>query len=124
MICVNNLKGNNSYIISLYCFVILVFNTTFNSISVISWRSVLLVEETDVPPKKEKNLGIVDLSANNLSSLPPDIKRWTTVRKLDISKNGLKYGLPREMEQMLCKTGRVSGNVSIVFPQSSTSSNS
>jgi hypothetical protein len=28
------------------------------------------------------------------------------------------------MEQMLCKTGRVSGNVSIVFPQSSTSSNS
>lgn len=49
----------------------------------------------------EKNLGIIDLSANNLSSLPADIKRWTTVRKLDISKNGLKYGLPREMEQMV-----------------------
>jgi hypothetical protein len=28
----------------------MVFNTTFNNISVISWRSVLLVkEETDVP---------------------------------------------------------------------------
>jgi hypothetical protein len=26
-----------------------VFNTTFNNISVISWRSVLLVEETGVP---------------------------------------------------------------------------
>jgi hypothetical protein len=27
----------------------LVFNATFNDISVISWRSVLLVEETGVP---------------------------------------------------------------------------
>jgi hypothetical protein len=27
----------------------MVFNTTFNNISVISWRSVLLVEETAVP---------------------------------------------------------------------------
>jgi hypothetical protein len=26
-----------------------VFNATFNNISVISWRSVLLVEETEVP---------------------------------------------------------------------------
>ena len=29
----------------------MVFNDTFNSISVISWRSVLLVEETVVPGK-------------------------------------------------------------------------
>jgi hypothetical protein len=27
----------------------MVFNVTFNNISVISWRSVLLVEETEVP---------------------------------------------------------------------------
>ena len=27
----------------------MVFNATFNNISVISWRSVLLVEETDLP---------------------------------------------------------------------------
>jgi hypothetical protein len=27
----------------------LIFNATFNNISVISWRSVLLVEETGVP---------------------------------------------------------------------------
>jgi hypothetical protein len=27
---------------------VMVFNTTFNNISVISWRSVLLVEETTV----------------------------------------------------------------------------
>jgi hypothetical protein len=29
----------------------MVFNTTFNNISVISWRSILLVEETEVPGK-------------------------------------------------------------------------
>jgi hypothetical protein len=28
---------------------VMVFNTTFNNISAISWRSVLLVEETGVP---------------------------------------------------------------------------
>jgi hypothetical protein len=31
---------------------VMVFNVTFNNISVISWRSVLLVEETGVPRKK------------------------------------------------------------------------
>ena len=30
----------------------MVFNATFNNISAISWRSVLLVEETGVPGKK------------------------------------------------------------------------
>jgi hypothetical protein len=34
---------------------LLVFNTTFNNISVISWRSVLLVEETtDLPQVTDK----------------------------------------------------------------------
>ena len=30
----------------------MVFNTAFNTISVISWRSVLLAEETGVPGEK------------------------------------------------------------------------
>jgi len=30
----------------------MLFNATFNNISAISWRSVLLVEETGVPGKK------------------------------------------------------------------------
>jgi len=30
---------------------VMVFNATFNNISVISWRSVLLMEETEVPTK-------------------------------------------------------------------------
>ena len=33
-----------------------VFNTTFNNISVISWQSVLLVEETGVPGENHKSL--------------------------------------------------------------------
>jgi len=32
----------------------LVFNSTFNNISVISWRSVLLVEETGVPRENHR----------------------------------------------------------------------
>ena len=35
------------YLVWLFCF--MVFNATFNNISVISWRSVLLVEETGGP---------------------------------------------------------------------------
>jgi hypothetical protein len=31
--------------------IVMVFNATFNNISTISWRSVLLTEETGVPEK-------------------------------------------------------------------------
>jgi hypothetical protein len=34
----------------------MVFNATFNNISVISWRSVLLVEETGEYPEKTTDL--------------------------------------------------------------------
>jgi len=33
----------------------MVFNASFNNISVISWRSVLLVEETRVNRKQQQN---------------------------------------------------------------------
>jgi hypothetical protein len=33
---------------------LMVFNVTFNNISGISWRSVLLVEETGVPEEKHQ----------------------------------------------------------------------
>jgi hypothetical protein len=32
----------------------MVFNATFNNISVISWRSVLLVEENGIPGEKHR----------------------------------------------------------------------
>ena len=51
---------------------IMVFTATFNNISVISWRSVLLVEETGVPG--ENNKPVVShwqtLSHNVVSSTP------------------------------------------------------
>lgn len=49
---------------------------------------------TAVPPNLlvEKDLGIVNLSGNNLKSLPPEITRWDKLEKLDLSKN---YGLRR-----------------------------
>jgi hypothetical protein len=37
----------------------MVFNATFNNISAISWRSVLLVEKTGAPRKKPTVLPIV-----------------------------------------------------------------
>lgn len=49
---------------------------------------------TAVPPNlvAEKDLGIVNLSGNNLKNLPPEITRWDKLEKLDLSKN---YGLRR-----------------------------
>ena len=35
-------------------FWVMVFNTTFNSISVLSWWSVLLMEETRVPDENQR----------------------------------------------------------------------
>jgi len=47
-----------------------VFNATFNNISVISWRSVLLVEETGVPGRKppicRKSLHWVHIAMNGV----------------------------------------------------------
>jgi hypothetical protein len=38
----------------------MVFNATFNNISVISWQSVLLVEETEYPEKTTDLLQVTD----------------------------------------------------------------
>ena len=53
---------------------VMVFNATINNISVISWRSLLLVEETGIPG--ENNRPVVNqeqtLSHNIVSSTPRD----------------------------------------------------
>jgi hypothetical protein len=50
----------------------MVFNVTFNNISVISWRSVLLVEETGVPGENHQPAAShwQTLSHNVVSSTP------------------------------------------------------
>ena len=44
----------SDYVLLLLIIGFMVFNATFNNISVISWRSVLLVEETEVSGKKHR----------------------------------------------------------------------
>ena len=50
----------------------MVFNDTFNNISVISWSSVLLLEETGVPGEKPRSVANdwQSLSQNVVSSTP------------------------------------------------------
>ncbi|XP_060068243.1 malignant fibrous histiocytoma-amplified sequence 1 homolog [Ylistrum balloti] len=55
----------------------------------------------------EANIGELYLNNNNLRTLPPDIKRWKNLQKLDISKNGIRCarpndfsGLPMEMKDL------------------------
>ena len=57
----------------------MVFNATFNNISVISWRSVLLVEETGVPRENHRQT----LSHTVVSSTP----RLSGVRTNDTLRN-------------------------------------
>jgi hypothetical protein len=51
----------------------MVFNTTFNNISVISGWSVLLVEETRVPTDLPQQLGPQRKSLNNFFAKIPDL---------------------------------------------------
>ena len=55
-----------------YVCLFMVFNATFNSISAISWRSVLLVEETGVPGENHRSVAShwQTLSHNVVSSTP------------------------------------------------------
>ena len=55
-----------------------------------------------------KDIGELNLSNNNLRTIPPDIRRLTQLVKLDLSRNGLRClhsqdftGLPAEMSQLI-----------------------
>jgi hypothetical protein len=48
----------------------MVFNVTFNNISVLSWWSVLLMKETEVSGKKNTDMSLKTLSHNVESSTP------------------------------------------------------
>ena len=50
----------------------MVFNTTFNNISVISWRSILLVEETGVSGENHRPIAShLQTSSHNVVSSTP-----------------------------------------------------
>ena len=64
----------------------MVFNATFNNISVISWRAILLVEETGVPKENHRQT----LSRNVVLSTPHHAKGFevTTLVLIDIDCTG------------------------------------
>jgi hypothetical protein len=55
---------------------IVMFNTTFNNISIISWRSVLLIGETAVPGENHRpGLRHWQTLSHNVVSSPPGRER-------------------------------------------------
>jgi hypothetical protein len=64
---------------------LMMVNATFNNISVISWRSVLLVEETGVPGENHRPVAShwQTLSHNVVSSTP----RLSWIQTLNISSD-------------------------------------
>jgi len=61
----------------------MVFHATFNNILVISWRSVLLVEETGVPGENHRPAARQWKSHNIVSSTP----RLTGIRTYNFSRD-------------------------------------
>jgi hypothetical protein len=69
---------------------IMVFNTTFNNISAISWRSVLLVKETGVPRVNHQPAAMlhrVDLAMNGISSGASCMLYYVKPRQIFIKSN-------------------------------------
>ena len=56
----NKLTGKTLYHIGHRLVWFMVFNTTFSNITVISWRSILLVEETGVPGENHQPVKVTD----------------------------------------------------------------
>jgi hypothetical protein len=69
MVCFRGLKNNKCPWIRVR---VMLFNATFNNNSIISWRSVLLVEETGVPGENQRPTGYnwQTLPHNVVSSTP------------------------------------------------------
>ena len=59
---------------------VIVFNATFNNISAISWRSVLLVEETGVPEKATDLPQVTDKLSHNVVLSTPHHERGSTIK--------------------------------------------
>jgi hypothetical protein len=73
---------------------VFVFNATFNNISVISWMSVLLVEETgiiDLPQVTEKFTTLVVIGTDSIGSYKSSYLRSQPRRPLTIVK--VLYGM-------------------------------
>jgi hypothetical protein len=70
----------------------MVFNTTFNNISVISWWSVLLVVETAVPREKQRPFNMVKIKTIYLQgSFNPD--QYIHIQMYDKNPKQMYHGI-------------------------------
>jgi hypothetical protein len=65
----------------------MVFNATINNISVISWRSVLLVEETGVPVEKHRLMQIIDKLYHILMYRVNLTMNWIRTRNVGVERH-------------------------------------
>ena len=63
-----NTNDNHERIYSIVWFGLMALNATFNNISLISWQSVLLVEETEVPEENHRQIVSVMLYRAHLAT--------------------------------------------------------
>ena len=71
--------------------VIMAFNATFNNISVISWQSVLLVEEIRVPGENHRPVADKTLSHNVVSGTPCHERDSNSQRPYDHDHDGPRF---------------------------------
>jgi hypothetical protein len=67
------------------------FNATFNNFSVVSWRSVLLVEETRVKDKQKQRRSAI--SSSSESSVYVSAEQIEKVKKLHSLERTLKVSI-------------------------------
>ena len=77
----------------------MVLNATFNNISVISWRSVLLVEETGVPGENDRPV------ASHWQTLSHNVTSSTLRHELDSNSHNVLY-----MALIAIRTHKISGD--------------
>jgi hypothetical protein len=92
------------------------YGATFNNISVISWRSVLLVEETGVPGKTT-DLPLNRLKRANINHIIQQCYIESTKRCEFESRSGEVYSIQRYVIKFVRDCGR-----SVVFPGTPVSS--
>jgi len=71
----------------------MVFNATFNNISVISWRSVLLMEETGVSRKNHRPVASLHTtgSSQHYQFKRKTTSKWDEQKKILYIKNNLPH---------------------------------
>ena len=71
----------------------MVFNATFNTISAISWWSVLFVEETGIPGKNHRPAASHSVISLNIFYLPIKQTKWIRHKLSKLMKSSPNYNM-------------------------------